>query len=57
MCTETDGTMRDTEGKIILENKIIMLFLSPEHRYADAGPQARNAKESPRDEHWTEKHY
>ena len=47
MCTETDGPMRDMEGKIILVNKIIMPFLSPEHRDSDAGPQARNAEESP----------
>ena len=44
MCTETDGPMRDVEGKIILVNKIIMPFLSPEHRDSDAGPQARNAE-------------
>ena len=57
MFTETDGPMRDMEGKIILVNKIIMPFLSLKHRDSDAEPQARNAKEFPRDEQWAEKHY
>ena len=47
MCTETDGPMRDMEGKIIHVNKIIMPFLSPEHRNSDAGPQAGMLKNSP----------
>ena len=47
MFTETDGPMRDMEGKIILVNKIIMPFLSPEHRDSDVGPQARMLRNSP----------